>query len=128
MGANARLLADFLSGHAAVKKVHYAGYSDHFAEVARSAGSGGAMITIELHAEIHPFFDALNVMKGPSFGTEFTLVCPFMYLAHYDLVTADEGRNFLRSIGIDPDLIRISVGTEPISEIIEVFEEVLSCL
>ena len=128
MGANARLLADFLSGHAAVKKVHYAGDSDHFAGVARSAGSGGAMITIELHAEIAPFFDALNVMKGPSFGAEFTLVCPFMYLAHYELVTADEGRNFLRSIGIDPDLIRISVGTEPISEIIEVFEEALSCL
>ena len=127
MGANARLLADFLGGHAAVKKVHYAGYSDHFTEVARSAGSGGAMITIELYAEIHPFFDALNVMKGPSFGTEFTLVCQFMYLAHYDLVTTDKGRSFLKSIGIDPDLIRISVGTEPISEIIEVFEEALSC-
>jgi cystathionine gamma-synthase len=67
-------------------------------------------------------------MKGPSFGTEFTLVCPFMYLAHYELVTTDEGRNFLRSIGIDPDLIRISVGTEPIADIIEVFEEALSCL
>jgi len=55
-------------------------------------------------------------------------VCPFMYLAHYELVTTDEGRNFLRSIGIDPDLIRISVGTEPITDIIEVFEEALACL
>ena len=128
MCANARLLADFLSGQDAVKKVHYAGYSDHFVEVARGADTGGAMVTIELHGKLQPFFDALNVMKGPSFGTKFTLVCPFMYLAHYELVTTDEGRNFLRSIGIDPDLIRISVGTEPISEIIEVFEEVLACL
>jgi cystathionine gamma-synthase len=86
------------------------------------------MVTIELHEKLQPFFDALNVMKGPSFGTEFTLVCPFMYLAHYQLVTTDEGRNFLRSIGIDPDLIRISVGTEPIADIIEVFEEALACL
>ena len=86
------------------------------------------MVAIELHEKIQPFFDALKVMKGPSFGTRFTLVCPFMYLAHYDLVTTDEGTKFLRSIGIDPDLIRISVGTEPISEIIEVFEEALSCL
>ena len=67
-------------------------------------------------------------MTGPSFGTNFTPVCPFMYLAHYVLVTTDEGRNFLRAIGIDPDLIRISVGTEPISAIIEVFEEALACL
>ena len=86
------------------------------------------MVAIELHEKIQPFFDALNVMKGPSFGTKFTLVCPYMYLAHYDLVTTDEGRRFLRSIGIDPDLIRISVGTEPISEIIEVFKEALSYL
>ena len=86
------------------------------------------MVAIELHEKIQPFFDALNVMKGPSFGTKFTLVCPYMFLAHYDLVTTDEGRRFLRSIGIDPDLIRISVGTEPISEIIEVFKEALSYL
>ena len=128
MCANARLLADFLSGHAAVKKVHYAGDSEHFVKVARGADTGGAMVAIELNEKIQPFFDALNVMKGPSFGTKFTLACPFMYLAHYDLVTTDEGRNFLRSIGIDPDLIRISVGTEPILEIIEVFEEALACL
>jgi cystathionine gamma-synthase len=41
-------------------------------------------------------------------------------------VTTDDGRNFLRSIGIDPDLIRISVGTEPVEEIIRVFERALS--
>lgn len=122
MDANARQLADYLQAHPAVKKVHYAGYSEHFAAVAKSAGSGGAMITIELHGAIEPFYDALDVMKGPSFGTEFTLVCPFMYLAHYDLVTSQEGRSFLASIGIDPDLIRISVGTEPIEAIIECFE------
>ena len=96
--------------------------------MARGVDTGGAIVAIELHEKIQPFFDALNVMKGPSFGTKFTLACPFMYLAHYDLVTTDEGRNLFRSIGIDPDLIRISVGTEPISEIIEVFEEALSCL
>jgi cystathionine gamma-synthase len=126
MDANARQLADYLRAHSAVKKVHYAGYSDHFSEVAKSAGSGGAMITIELHGEIEPFYDRLQLMKGPSFGTVFTLACPFMYLAHYDLVTSEEGRRFLASIGIDPDLIRISVGTEPIEEIISVFRNALA--
>lgn len=128
MDANARRLADYLQGHSSVKKVHYAGYSDHFSEVAKSEGSGGAMITIELKADFEPFYDALEVMKGPSFGTGFTLVCPFMYLAHYDLVTSDEGCSFLRSVGIDPNLIRISVGTEPIESIIERFEKALDCL
>jgi cystathionine gamma-synthase len=126
MDANARKLADFLKAHPSVRKVHYAGYSDHFEEVAKSADAGGAVITIELHGAMEPFFDALNVMKGPSFGTEFTLVCPFMYLAHYDLVTSVEGRAFLNSVAIDPDLIRISVGTEPIEAIIECFEKAFS--
>jgi cystathionine gamma-synthase len=29
------------------------------------------------------FYDALQVAKGPSLGTEFTLVCPYTVLAHY---------------------------------------------
>ena len=129
MDANARQLADHLRAHPAVKKVHYAGYSDHFTEVARSIGSGGAMITIELYGAIEPFYDALQLMKGPSFGTKFSLACPFMYLAHYDLVTSEEGRQFLASIGIDPDLIRISVGVEPIEALVQCFEQALSvCL
>lgn len=123
---NARSLADYLRDHAAVKKVHYAGYSDHFAEVARSSGSGGAMITIELEGQLDRFYDSLTVLKGPSFGTSFTLACPFMYLAHYDLVTSVDGRDFLESVGIDPNLIRISVGSEPIEEIIHVFEKALA--
>lgn len=126
LDANTRRVADFLSRHPAVKKVHYAGYSSHFEAVAKSVGAGGAMISIELNGDIEPVYDALEVMKGPSFGTRFTLVCPFMYLAHYDLVTTQEGRRFLQSIGIDPDLIRISVGTEPIEEIVETFERALT--
>lgn len=126
MGANARRLADYLKAHPAVKKVHYAGHSDHFSEVAKNSGSGGAMITIELNGGIEAFYDALEVMKGPSFGTRFTLVCPFMYLAHYDLVTTEKGRGFLSSIGIDPDLIRISVGAESVEEIKQVMDRALS--
>jgi cystathionine gamma-synthase len=126
MDLNARRLADYLSGHHGVKQVHYAGYSDHFTEVAKSPGSGGAMISVELKGDIEPFYDALTAMKGPSFGTDFTLVCPFMFLAHYDMVTSEEGTNFLRSIGIDPNLIRISVGVEPIEDIIRIFESALS--
>ncbi|MDQ8196288.1 PLP-dependent transferase [Coraliomargarita sp. SDUM461004] len=128
MDRNARVLAEYLSEHPAVAKVHYAGFSERFASVAKRSGAGGAMITIELNGDLASFYDVLEVMKGPSFGTEYTLVCPFMYLAHYDLVTSKQGRVFLRSIGIEPDLIRISVGVEPAEAIIETFGRALARL
>ena len=49
-----------------------------------------------------------------------------MYLAHYVLVTSDSGRTVLKEAGIDPELIRISVGAEPYEEIEAVFAEALS--
>jgi cystathionine gamma-synthase len=70
-------------------------------------------------------YDALTCLKGPSFGTQFTLVSPFMYLAHYDLVTNDSGRVFLQQLGICPELLRISVGTEPYHAIESVFKYAL---
>lgn len=125
MDRNARALADHLNSHPAIKRVHYAGYSEHFEEVAKTADSGGAVIAIELHGAFEAFYDALNTMKGPSFGTDFTLACPFMYLTHYDLANSGEGREFLTFVGIDPDLIRISVGAESVEEIIAVFDGAL---
>jgi cystathionine gamma-synthase len=57
-----------------------------------------------------------------------TLICPFMFLAHYDLVTTDEGRAQLRANGLDPNLLRLCVGTEPSDEIIGVLAEALDGL
>lgn len=121
MSANAAQLAAYLKQHPAVKKVGYAGDGSHLFELAKPGAGGGAVITIELHGPLAPVYDALAVLKGPSFGTAFTIAAPFMYLAHYDLVTQASGRDFLKSIGIDPELIRISVGTEPIDSIKEAF-------
>lgn len=112
MNANAARLCVFLKQHPAVGHVYCAGCSDHIEEVARPGGPVGSVISIELNGDLERFYDAVAVMKGPSFGTRFTVLCPFMYLAHYDLVTADEGRAFLASVGLDPELVRISVGAE----------------
>ena len=54
-----------------------------------------------------------------------TLICPFMYLAHYDLVTTPEGRAELAASGIDPDLLRLCVGMEPVEEIIAALQAAL---
>jgi len=126
MNANAARLCAFLREHPAVKKIYCAGCSEHIDEVARGDGPVGVVITIELSGDMEKFYDAVCVMKGPSFGTRFTLLCPFMYLAHYDLVTTEEGRAQLASAGIDPELIRISVGEEDYEAIEVVFAEALT--
>ena len=53
------------------------------------------------------------------------MMCPFMYLAHYNLVSTPEGREQLRSNGLDPDLIRLSIGLEPPEAIIEELDRAL---
>ena len=52
------------------------------------------------------FYDALDTAKGPSLGTNFTLTSPYVLLAHYQEL------EWASSFGVDPDLLRISVGLE----------------
>jgi cystathionine gamma-synthase len=54
-----------------------------------------------------------------------TLVCPFMYLAHYDLVRTQAGREALAADGLDPDLLRLSVGTGPVDAIVAALADAL---
>ena len=55
-----------------------------------------------------------------------SLACPFMYLAHYELVSTRKGREQLAQAGINPELIRFSVGTEPVAAIIDSLRFALS--
>jgi cystathionine gamma-synthase len=66
------------------------------------------------------FYDNLQVMKGPSLGTEYTLVCPYTLLAHYNEL------DWAESVGVPAHLVRISVGTEDYVELEGVFEKALS--
>ncbi len=50
------------------------------------------------------------------------MLCPFLYLAHYDLVRTEAGREQLQTSGLNPDLIRLSVGTEPVQQILKALE------
>ena len=62
------------------------------------------MISFTLRGSLEIFYDKLDLPKGPSFGMKTTLVCPFIYLAHYHLVNSDAGRAELAASGINPDL------------------------
>ena len=128
MNVNAQRLIEFLRVHPAVLKVHCAVDYSSFVGLSKGALCGGAIITIELAGPLASVYDAIRCMKGPSFGTQYTLVSPFMYLAHYDLVSTAKGREFLAGVGIDPELLRISVGIEPYIEIEAIFKQALDLL
>ncbi|UNI18370.1 Cystathionine gamma-synthase [Purpureocillium takamizusanense] len=65
------------------------------------------------------FHDALDVAKGPSFGTNFTLACPYVVLAHY--LEMDWAGQF----GVWEHLVRISVGIEDVEMVLAVIDRAL---
>ena len=118
----------FLEKHPGVRDVFWALHPAsraNYLRIARAPGAVGGMITFTLRGPLARFYDRLRLPKGPSFGMTTTLICPFMYLAHYDLVTTESGRAGLAASGLDPDLLRLSLGTEPVADIIAALAEAL---
>lgn len=113
-------LADFLSRHPAVSRVLAADRGETaaaYARVARGPGRPGSLVTLELKGDLARFYDRVALVKGPSFGLGFTLLAPFLWLSHHAMVTSPEGRSRIREAGLSPDLIRLSVGAEPVETI-----------
>jgi len=73
--------------------------------------------------EFSRFYNDLPLPKGPSFGTSFTLVMPYVYMAHYNLLKSEMGQQQLDKAGISKNLLRLSVGTEYVGEIIHIFDK-----
>jgi cystathionine gamma-synthase len=120
----------FLENHPAVKDVYWARHAAsvaNFEKLARHPHATGGMITFSLReiGGLEKFYDRLRLPKGPSFGMTTTLICPFMYLAHYDLVTTPAGLAELSASKLDPDLLRLCVGCEAAEEIIEALNQAL---
>jgi len=68
------------------------------------------------------FFDALRVSKGPSLGNNFTLACPYTLLAHYTEL------DWAESVGINRNLLRVSVGCEDSQELCKRFADALDLI
>ncbi len=121
INASAQGVVDFLLGHEAVEEVWYPSlYTKDFYDVVKTehGGYGGLLsFTLKNDKKIGKFFDVLKVSKGPSFGTEFSLVSPYTLLAHFDELEWAEG------CGVSRNLIRLSVGIEGKQEIIKRFNE-----
>lgn len=121
-------VAAFLASHPAVRSTYWAlepASRANYLSIARRPGATGGMISFCLRGGLEAFYDRLRLPKGPSFGMRTTLICPFMYLAHYDLVTSEAGCAELRGEGLEPDLLRLCVGTEPCEDIIGALREAL---
>ena len=69
-----------------------------------------------------PFFDALQISKGPNLGTYFSLCCPFTLLAHYQEL------DWAESCGVSRHLIRMSVGLEDPDDLIDRIQRALDQL
>ncbi len=125
---NTIALAQWLEKQSSVKKVYWAyekQSEENYRKIECRTDSPGGIITITLNKPIRDFYDLIKVVKGPSFGVSFTLICPYLYLAHYDLAGNKDGQRKLSDLHLDANLIRISVGTENIEEIINEFSKVL---
>lgn len=111
------LLAEYLQNHPGVETVWYPKFvAPLFKKFQKGDGYGG-LLSIHLHPHIcqRTFYDTLDVAKGPSLGTNFTLVCPYTLLAHYHEL------DFAMSYNVPPNLIRVAVGLEDFDELKEKF-------
>jgi len=126
---NTATVATWLNAHPRVKQVAWAHSPEsraNYEKLARRPGAVGCLISFTVRGPIEAFYDAVALPKGPSFGMQTTLLCPFIYLAHYDLVTSDAGRRELAASGLDPELLRLSVGCEPVEDIIAALDTALA--
>ncbi|MES2812565.1 MAG: PLP-dependent transferase [Bacteroidota bacterium] len=123
---NTKRLIEVLAQKKAIKKV-WSVLENTSAENYKKLNNSGiipGLLTIEFENDIAPFYDQLQVAKGPSLGTEFTLVMPYVYLAHYDLTKSEAGIKILHEKGMNPNILRVSVGIENCEDIIRVFDSV----
>jgi cystathionine gamma-synthase len=107
-----------------IKSVFHKDSSENFSKIQKRNLVPG-LLSVVFDKDLAYYYDKLELAKGPSLGTEFTLAMPYVYLAHYDYLKSESGLNKLKELGINPNLLRISVGTEPIEDIIKAFQMVL---
>ena len=121
-------LAEWLQAQPGVARVHYpglhpgGGVDPLYGKYLKADGGSGSLFSVIFREDrvcAETFYDALQVSKGPSLGTNFTLCCPYTILAHYDEL------DWAKACGVDPNLVRVSVGLDGIDKLKAAFEEAL---
>ncbi|MFT4177495.1 MAG: PLP-dependent transferase [Luteolibacter sp.] len=124
VNANGEALASWLAAHPAVAEVWHPSLTqrENYEAIMRKDGGYGGLLSFVLKApkKTPKVYDALRLNKGPSFGTPFTLVCPYTLLAHYDEL------EWVEACGVSANLLRVSCGLEETDALIATFEEALT--
>ncbi len=105
-----------------ISKVLHPQYCKNFNSLLKKGGGYGCLLSIELKGGIEEskrVYDSLRVNKGPSLGTNFTLVCPYVQLAHFKEL------KWAKSCGVSEHLLRVSVGLENEDELWSRFNSVI---
>lgn len=115
--ANTLLVVNILKQHPSVKQVNHPsiGSTEAWYEtIKRQKGGYGNVLSIVFHNTLSArrFYDTLDVCKGSSFGTNFTLAIPYVQLACY------WNQDKCEKHGLPHDIIRISVGLESQEQIV----------
>jgi cystathionine beta-lyase/cystathionine gamma-synthase len=117
---NAKRIAEFLNGDTRIRKVYYPGLPGHSGyELAKSQMSDfGGMISFELDGDIEATKAFVTSLKyfalASSLGAVESLVAHPVTMTHTSLSLAERER-----IGIRDNLVRISVGVEDVTDLIE---------
>ncbi|GAB9472416.1 Cystathionine gamma-synthase [Globisporangium polare] len=128
VNSSASVIAQRLQAHPLVQSIYYPELQEDPAQFtkflsnananARSSSNDtpqfGPLMSIVLKGGLPvatAFYDAVNIAKGPSLGTNFTICCPYTLLAHYTEL------DFVESCGVDRNLLRFSIGLEDTEEI-----------
>ncbi|KAK7428654.1 Cystathionine gamma-synthase [Neonectria magnoliae] len=124
INANSEAICDVLRTHPLVKRVYYPKYNpsrSHYDACRLPNGGYGGLLSVvfDRKEQAQAFYDCMDIAKGPSLGTNFTLCSPYVVLAHYlELPWAAQ-------FGVDPDLVRVSVGLEETTELQDTFRRAL---
>ena len=115
---NGNAMANYLAGHAKVKKVYYPGLPDHPQhELAKRQMRGfGSMISFELgsYENAKKFLDRVRLCSlAESLGGVETLISHPETMTHASVPLETRTR-----LGITPGLVRISVGIEDVEDLI----------
>lgn len=86
------------------------------------------VISLLFYGNIEEHYDNISLPKGPSLGTEFPLLMAYTLLAHYDELKNSDGRRGLNKIGLHPDLMRLSIGTDDPELTLNSIKEHLTCV
>ncbi len=111
-----------LEEHPDIAEVLHPESCPNFQALMRPGAGHGCLLSFRLVgglSKAKKFYDSLEVCKGPSLGTNFTLACPYVLLAHYKEL------NWAERCGVPADLLRVSVGLEDPEKLWQRFQKAL---